>query len=63
MPTIYHPTLGESACSESAVRLHERNGWSTDKPSKKSAATPAAANKAASPAPTTNNGPTAGEES
>lgn len=27
MPTITHPDLGEATCSESAVRVHERNGW------------------------------------
>jgi len=64
MPVIVHPDLGESTCSESAVRVHERAGWKrkADAPQKSVASAPA--KKAASPAPTPNtNGPTAGEES
>ena len=64
--TIYHPKLGETTCSESAVRIHERNGWSRKAPKKSEAAKATPAKKAASPAANTPNptdGPTAGEES
>ena len=43
--TIVHPDLGESTCSESAVRLHEANGWKR-KPADKKSEAPAPAKKA-----------------
>jgi len=63
--TIVHPDLGESTCSESAVRLHERNGWKRAKAAAPKSEAPAPAKKAASPAPnpTTTKSPTVGEES
>ena len=44
--TIVHPDLGESTCSESAVRLHERNGWKRKAADKKSGASAPASEKA-----------------
>lgn len=46
MPTIVHPDLGESTCSESAVRLYERNGWKRKPAAKKSGASAPASEKA-----------------
>lgn len=46
MPTITHPDLGESTCSEDAVRLYERNGWKRKAADKKSDAKASASEKA-----------------
>ena len=47
--TLHHPKAGTLECDESAVRVHERNGWSRKAPA---AAKPAKAAPATAAAPT-----------